>query len=60
MGIDTGEDSGVDRIVEELLQRSSSKEERMRLFRELVRRGKDLPEAMLEDALQKLMDRLTE
>lgn len=56
----TGRDSGVDRIVEELLQRSSSKEERMRLFRELVRRGDELPAEMLEDALQRLMDRLTE
>lgn len=50
----------MDQIVEELLRQPLSKAERMRLLRELVRRGEDLPDAMLEDALHKLMDRLTE
>jgi hypothetical protein len=56
----TGKDRSVDQIVEELLRQPLSKAERMRLLRELVRRGEDLPDAMLEDALHKLMDRLTE
>ena len=50
----------VDRIVQELLQRGGTKIERMKLFRELVRRGEDLPDEMLNTALQKLMERLAE
>lgn len=50
----------VDEIVQELLERKGTKEERMKLFRELVRRGDDLPEEMLDSALKKLMERLAE
>jgi hypothetical protein len=56
----TAEDSRVDRIVTELLEKPLSKGERMKLLRELVERGEDLPEEMLTAALQKLMERLTE
>ncbi len=55
-----GEDSKVDQIVQELMEGDLIKEQRVRLLRELVRRGEDLPDDMLDSALQKLMDRLTE
>ena len=50
----------VDQIVQELLDRGGTKVERMKLFRELVRRGEDLPDELLNSALQKLMERLAE
>ena len=56
----TGDESRVDQIVRDLLERGGSKQERMALLRELVERGEDLPEEMLESALQKLMQRLAE
>ncbi len=56
----TAEDDRVDRIVNELLEKSLTKGERMDLLRELVERGEDLPDEMLTAALQKLMERLTE
>ena len=34
--------------------------QRIELLRELVRRGEELPDEMLESALRRLMDRLTE
>lgn len=53
-------ESQVDRIVQELLEQGGTKAERMKLFRELVKRGETLPEEMLNSALQKLMERLAE
>lgn len=50
----------VDQIVQELLDRGGTKAERMKLFRELIRRGEDLPDELLNSALQKLMERLAE
>ena len=50
----------VDQIVQELLDRSGTKAERMKLFRELIRRGEDVPDDLLNSALQKLMERLAE
>lgn len=55
-----GDESRVDQIVRELIERGGSKEQRVALLRELVRRGEELPEAMLQSALQKLMERLGE
>ncbi len=55
-----GEDSKVDQVVQDLMEGDLTKEQRVRLLRELVRRGEDLPDDMLDSALQKLMDRLTE
>lgn len=52
--------STVDQIVQELLERGGTKAERMKLFRELIRRGEDLPDELLNSALQKLMERLAE
>ena len=53
-------ESQVDRIVQELLEEGGTKAERMKLFRELVKRGETLSEEMLNSALQKLMERLAE
>ena len=55
-----GEDSRVDDIVGELLERRLPKEQRIELLRELVARGADLPDEMLAEALQRLMQDLTE
>lgn len=55
-----GEDPRVDKIVQDLLSKGGTKQERMKLLRELVQRGEDLPDEMLDSALQKLMERLTE
>lgn len=55
-----GEKPRVDQIVQDLLERGGSKEERMKLFRELVRSGEDLPDEMLNSAIRKLMQRLAE
>lgn len=56
----TAETPGVDRIVDELLESSLAKGERIELLRELVRRGEELPDEMLESALRRLMERLTD
>ena len=56
----TAEDPRVDRIVDELLEKPLSKDERVELLRELVQRGEDLPDEMLTGALRRLMERLTE
>ena len=50
----------VDKIVRELLERPLAREERIKLLRELVRRGEDLPEQLLDHALRRLMERLTD
>ena len=50
----------VDQIVQELLDRGGTKAERMKLFRELILRGEDVPDELLNSALQKLMERLAE
>lgn len=55
-----GDESTVDEIVHDLLAKGGTKAERKSLFRELVRRGEDLPEEMLNSALRKLMERLAD
>lgn len=55
-----GEDPKVEQIVRELLERDLTREQRMKLLKDLVRRGEELPDEMLDSALQRLMDRLTE
>jgi hypothetical protein len=52
--------ASVEHLVEELMNRQISKAERMRLLRELVKSGQDVPDALLERALRKLMDRLSD
>jgi len=55
-----GDARKVDDIVQKLLEKGGTKAERMKLFRELVRRGEELPDEMLDSALKKLMERLAE
>jgi hypothetical protein len=56
----TSNDARVDRIVQDLLDRQLTREERIKLLRELVRRGGEMPEEVLDVALRRLMERLTE
>lgn len=50
----------VDEIVEQLLQRDLTKAQRLVYLRELVRSGDDLPDELMDEALRKLMERITE
>jgi hypothetical protein len=50
----------VDRLVQELMDRQLTKAERMQRLRELVQSGKDVPDELLDQALRKLMERLTD
>jgi len=52
--------ASVEQIVQELMNRDVPKPERMRLLRELVRSGEDVPDELLEKALRRLMERLTD
>jgi|RhiMethySRZTD1v2_1073278.scaffolds.fasta_scaffold1003120_2 hypothetical protein len=56
----TGTDPRVDQIVEDLLEKPLTKTERIRLLRELVREGDEAPEELLNAALRRLMDRLSD
>lgn len=51
-------DPRVDQIVADLMEKTLSKSERIKLLRELVREGEDVPEELLSAALQRLMERL--
>ena len=50
----------VERLVQELMDRQMPKAERMRLLRELVQSGEDVPDELLDRALRRLMERLTD
>ena len=50
----------VERIVEELLDRSLTKAERIQRLRDLARSGEDVPDELMDQALRKLMERITE
>jgi len=52
--------AAVDRIVQELMSRQLSKAERIERLRELVKSGEDVPDDLLDAALRKLMERITE
>lgn len=47
-----------EQLIEELMQRPDSRARRVEILRELVRRGEELPDAMLDDAMRKLLDLL--
>lgn len=49
----------VERIVEELLEGQLSKAERMRRLRELAQSGDEVPDELMDQALRKLMERIT-
>lgn len=42
------------------MDRNLSKPERMQRLRELAKSGDDVPDELMDEALRKLMDRLTE
>ena len=48
----------VDEIVQTLMHDNLPKSERIRLMKELVQRGEDLPDEALEEALKRLLERL--
>lgn len=50
----------VERLVQELMDRQMPKADRMRLLRELVQSGEDIPDELLDRALRRLMERLTD
>jgi uncharacterized protein YoaH (UPF0181 family) len=50
----------IERIVEELMERGLSKVERIKRLRELAKSGEDVPDELMDQALRKLMERLTE
>lgn len=50
----------VERLVRELMDRQLSKAERMKRLRELVQSGQDVPDELMDQALRKLMESLTD
>jgi hypothetical protein len=48
------------RIVDELMDRSLTKAERIQRLRELAKSGDDVPDELMDQALRKLMERITE
>lgn len=50
----------VERIVAELLASDLSKTERIKRLRDLARSGEDVPDELMDQALRKLMERITE
>jgi hypothetical protein len=50
----------LDRIVQELLDGELSKAQRIKRLRELAKSGDDVPEGLMDEALRKLMERITE
>ena len=50
----------VERLVRELMDRQLSKAERMKRLRELVQSGQDVPDELMDRALRKLMESLTD
>ncbi len=56
----TKSDVDVDRIVEQLMQRDLPKAQRIACLRELARSGDDVPEELMDQALRKLMERITD
>lgn len=45
-------------LIAELMERPTDRSRRVDILRELVRRGDRLPEAMLDEAMRRLMDLL--
>jgi hypothetical protein len=50
----------IERIVEDLMDRNLSKQERIQRLRELAKSGDDVPDELMDQALRKLMERITE
>lgn len=56
----TKSNTDIDRIVEELMDRDLSKAQRIKCLRELASSGDDIPDELMDEALRKLMERITE
>ena len=50
----------LDRIVQELMDGDLSKAQRIKRLRELAKSGDDVPEELMDQALRKLMERITD
>lgn len=50
----------IDRIVQELMDGELSKAQRIKRLRELAASGDDVPDELMDQALRKLMERITE
>ncbi len=50
----------IDRIVQELMDGDLTKAQRIKRLRELAKSGDDVPEELMNEALRKLMERITE
>ena len=50
----------LDRIVQELMDGELSKAQRIKRLRELATSGDEVPEELMDEALRKLMERITE
>jgi DNA-binding ferritin-like protein len=50
----------LDRIVQELMDGELSKAQRIKRLRELAKSGDEVPEELMDEALRKLMERITE
>jgi len=50
----------IERLVEELMDRNLTKAERIQRLRDLARSGEDVPDELMDQALRKLMERITE
>ena len=56
----TKSDSDVSRIVAELTEGELTKEQRLECLRALAKSGDDVPDELMDQALRKLMERITE
>lgn len=50
----------VEKLVEQLMDRTLPKAERMQRLRELAKSEDDVPDELMDQALRKLMERLTD
>ncbi|MFT7535375.1 MAG: hypothetical protein ACI8UD_003018 [Planctomycetota bacterium] len=50
----------IDRIVQELMAGDLTKAQRIKRLRDLAKSGDDVPEDLMNEALRKLMERITE
>lgn len=50
----------IDRIVQELMDGDLTKAQRIKRLRDLAKSGDDVPEQLMDEALRKLMERITE
>ena len=50
----------VDRIVQELMDRDLTRAQRIECLRQLAKSGDDVPDELMDEALRRLMERITE